>query len=468
MKPGCFAIALAVFASSVPAASLCPDSFEMRVIARLPVHLEYGVACGDADHNGMREVYAIGEDTLDEWTVVCAEHIGGGQFEYRLPGMERQAPWVVSDMDGDGRGELVTRAGLYLRVYEAPDGTSLPCNLVWADTLNTAFANRVIASDLDADSALDITGIFNRSPYEVWVYESRGDDEYARVVRLHTPPVVPGVPVDVAQARDMDRDGWPELVVVTDDDCVGFYEAVADDSMELKATHEPGNWNGAQVVGTPDMDQDGRPEAVVMGVDVFGVATVCVYEAPCDDSFELVWTTQVQGGYNGNWRAVSGDVDGDSVFEFALADGGNLRLFRCTGPDEYAQFWSIDYHMAEVQLYDIDADGKDELIHRDGQLETVIRKHVEVGVAERELRGLQGVRVVPSVARPGVAVRMDGLESGFSVQVLDAAGRVVAEPGDGVWRTDGVSPGVYFFRFGPSAASCQPSAVSARKLLLVE
>ena len=467
MGVGYALLAAALLASALPAATFCPDSFEMRVVARLPAHAEYSTCAGDADHDGMHELYVIGDDTLDRWVVVCAEHIGANQFEYEVPGISRQLPWYVSDMDRDGKSELVTRDYSYLRVYESANEFSLPSDLVWEDTLDNAYAVPCRMTDLDGDSAPEICcgRVDCGPPYVVGVYENTGDNEYSLVAELGDSLIGIG---SVVQTCDLDRDGRPELAVSTEAGQVGFFEAVGDDTFELKAAVLVAWANGTRVTATPDMDSDGRPEAVVLGVYRTSEAWVGVLESPCDDSFAVVWMSQFQGAYNARWCAVSGDVDGDSVSEFAVADGQNLRLFRCTGPDFYEQFWSIEYPMEEVLLYDINSDGRDELIHREGQLEMVVREYTEVGVAELELRRLEGVRVVPSVVRRGVAVRLEGLESGFSVQVLDAAGRVVAEPEDGVWRTDGVSPGVYFFRFGLSAASCRPSAVPARKVLVVE
>jgi len=151
-----------------------------------------------------------------------------------------------------------------------------------------------------------------------------------------------------------------------------------------------------------------------------------------------------------------------------LDDGFAMRLYRCVGDDSFELVWHDAAYAAPLIIYDINSDGRNELICRSGSNETSVLAYVLVGVAERELRRLEGVQVTPSVVRPGGAVRLEGLVSRFLVQVLDVAGRVVAEPQDGVWRTDGVSPGVYFVRFGPSAASCRPSAVTARKVLVVE
>jgi len=438
----------------------------MRVIAQIGVYPSGGLPCGDADHDSRQEFYAVKEYPGDSIVLVAAEHVGGNEFQLVHLGIESRATWALGDMDRDGKADLVARSGLDLLVYEARDSLGYPAALVWMDTVDHAFSKNVVIADLDRDSASEMVGVLEASPYDVWVYENRGADEYELVCEVPDSEV-PGPGNNVAESHDMDRDGLPELLLATDYGNVAFYEAVGDDTVELKEAVEPAAWVRANVAATHDMDGDGRPEAVVVGVDLDDMATLAICESPCGDSFAVVWLARYVGHYFGSIRIAAGDVDGDGVEEIAVADGLRLRLLRCTGPDEYGQFWEMDGAPEILALHDINSDGRAELMYKAGQ-ETVIREYTEVGVAERELRQLEGVRVVPSVVRAGVAVRMEGLESRVSVQVLDAAGRVVAEPEDGVWRTDGVSPGVYFFRFGPSAAGCQPSAVSARKVLVVE
>jgi len=324
-------------------------------------------------------------------------------------------------------------------------------------------------TDLDRDSLQELVASVCDPPgafsYSVRVYENVGDDDYLLRARLGP---THGVPLGLAQTDDLDGDGWPELVNGTDANRVVFYEAVGNDTFVEAALLSlyPHSFVDA-VAAAPDLDHDGRPEALVLGVSYYDTAMLAVFESPCDDSFEVVWSEHLEGSYYGEHELALGDVDGDGELEIAASDGYRIRLFRCTGDDAYEEFWQTANYKKEVGLHDINSDGKDELIYRSGN-ETIILEYTEVGVAEHEMRRLQGVQVVPSVVRRGVAVRTDGLEGRCSVQVLDAAGRVVAEPEDGVWRTDGVSPGVYFFRFGPSAASCRPSAVSARKVLVVE
>ena len=443
-----------------------PDSFELRVVAQLPFYAALHLTCGDADRDGMAEIYALGE--REHWTDCILEHIGGYEFDSTWLGMMNATNWDIGDADRDGKTDLVVQdprlQGNFLCAVESPDSVSLPDSIVWETTIEYLGSQMYATiTDLDSDGAPELT-IRDNVDWIVRVYENVADDSFALAVVVAPSP---GVCMGLAQTDDLDGDGKPELAVGTDGSCVVFYEAVGDDTLELlQAVHV---YDGAfveAVVGAPDVDRDGKPEVLAFGVAYGNTGTLVAIESPCNDSFEVVWMTHCTANFYWNWEIAVGDIDGDSVLEFAVTDGDYLHLFRCVGNDTYEEFWQVYTGDEPVAVYDINGDGRAELIYRLGN-ETIIREYVELGVAELALGKLERAQVVPSVVRRGVAVRLEGLEGRFSVQVLDAAGRVVAEPEDGVWRTDGVSPGVYFFRFGLSAASCQPSA-GVRKVLVVE
>ena len=437
---------------------------EMEAIAVLGFAPICHVVCGDADRDQHAELYLHGLDSLGHAQPYALEYATGYRFDTVPLSLERMDLWAIGDGDRDLRADLVAQWGP-LRVYEGASDTSLPAVLVWEDAVPSHYVAFPVFADLDCDSAPEIV-TKGRDQYVVDLYETSGDNSYERVEEVATHW---GLPYGFGVAHDMDGDGRPELAVGTDVGYVELFEAVADDSLAFVAYDSTAfEYELRAVAGADDMDRDGHPECVAVAVLCDGVGVVLVYESPSSDTLVPVWTADIDPGYFGESTVSVGDVDGDSVQEFVVADGRHLRLYKCTGNDEYQEIWSIPGYAYEVALYDIDDDGRDELIHRTGAYETTIRRYVEVGVAEREIRRLEGVQVTPTLVRPGEVVRLDGTESRFSVQVLDAAGRVVAEPVDGVWRTDGVSPGVYFFRFGPSAARCQPSAVSARKVLVVE
>lgn len=457
----CSVVALCTALASTP-----PDSFEMRQIAQIPYWPWGEYVCGDADHDGYPEYYCLGDSGGGEsWVGYAVEYAGGNEFTPILLGGEQLHFSEMGDADQDGLTELLYgydsfTAGRVFAVAESRDTHSLPDTIVWAETIpGMSYSPNAVIADFDRDGAQEI--VFNalddQANYHLRMYECTGDNRY----ELKTKFGSGGSP---NRACDIDRNGWLELAVCRGDGCgVYVYEAVSDDSFRLKATVPlpPDSPPGRAVASAQDMDRDGRPELIALGKNLGTLVSVAVIESPRYDAYEVVWSTQVSGSILPPSSITVGDIDGDSVPEFAVTDGINVRLFRCTGNDQYEECWRTCNHEEEVKLYDINSDGKCELLYRYGET-TIICEYIVVGVAERELRKLQAVQVQPSVATTGQAVRLSGLESRFGVQVLDASGRIVLRPRSGTINPRSLAPGAYFVRI----TSGNQSAVS--KLLIVE
>ncbi|MEO0085108.1 MAG: T9SS type A sorting domain-containing protein [candidate division WOR-3 bacterium] len=459
--------------------------FEMQVINRLSFYPYGRVVCGDADRDGMVDVYAKGFTSAGgpDWTVIVAlEFAGDSLADSTLIGLLDPMIHAIGDLDGDGLTDLLADDAedcMVLHVLESADSTSLPLTTVWFDSFpDQGFDLHAICSDFDMDSHVEILAIYTVEDV-IRVYENTGDNAY--VPRTTLDPGGNGSPRDLAPTSDLDGDGKPELVVGTSSNRVMLYEAVADDSFGLLDTF-------AFAVGTqfdavaaaPDMDRDGRSEAIAFGARQGNVGTLVIFESPADDSFEVVWRLTLTAGYYAEKQLAVGDVDGDGVPEFALTTGANVLLFRCTGNDQYEQTWQGYSNRKEVGLYDINRDGKDELICREGN-EMVIYEYVSSGLAEQTRRRLEQVIVRPTVAGRGRVVRIlgtaedessllpspchgeggrrPGEDDGVRVEVVDAAGRyaegcdmrIVA--GGAVWNTRGVVPGAYFVRVSSGGQS---------------
>jgi hypothetical protein len=150
------------------------------------------------------------------------------------------------------------------------------------------------------------------------------------------------------------------------------------------------------------------------------------------------------------------------VPEFALTDGRHVRLYRCTGNDQYEEVWQAPCTYKPVALYDIDWDGRCELIYgKDWSM--VIREYSPGGIAEHEAEKLRAVVVSPSVLRPGARLHLSGLLPGAQVELLDISGRVCSSSDlSFVLGTSPLRPGAYFIRISAGRAS------TTRKLLVVE
>ena len=456
-------LALLLFASAFPllgwtsrASTTYRDSFEMRLVATLPFEGSGRYVCGDADHDLRPEMYV----TLAPLGTYALEHAGSNQFDTTYLGIWPQhLHWALGDLDRDGKADLVTQVeACSIYVIEATAAESLPRTVVWRDEVPLMpSAMRTVVADLDQDSLLEMY-VRNEPEHTLRIYENRGPDQYVRLAE------VPDRPISPAVTYDMDRDGRPEVIAGGYYGRVMFYEAVANDSFRcismlmLSPTEE----NVNAVVAMEDMDGDGRPEAAAMFVDQHNVAVLAVYESHANDSFQMVWADTFFGGYFCDHHLAAGDIDGDSVWEFASTDGESVRVFHCIGNDRYQQVWSAEAWPGPVAIYDINADGKNELIFSgEGSTWTYIYQYCGSGLEEREQQRLEQAAGCPSVVRRGAAVRIGGLADGC-VTVFDVAGKVTAKPTLGIWHTATATPGTYFVRITRGNQSI------TRKVLVVE
>ena len=178
----------------------------MRVIAELPYCIHGRPCCGDADHDGRPEFYAVGAGGGH-----ALEHIGGNQFDATLviPGWTLLSD--IGDADRDGKTDLlIQQPATRLRIFESPDSWSLPTNEVWVDLIEymSCFAHAVFA-DLDQDSATEIL-VSDRPGSRVRIYENVADDSYELKTSIWH------VAKGFCELNDLDRDGRRELAICHD------------------------------------------------------------------------------------------------------------------------------------------------------------------------------------------------------------------------------------------------------------
>ena len=452
-----FALSVSIPTSGVrqrPCHDALSDSSSMCIIAVLPsFRVSDQVPCGDADRDGRREIYARGQPP-DPGPGYALEYASNNCFDtIRLT--DGYSPFeCIGDPDRDGLCDLTAKhwgrpQGLV--IFESPDSFSLPSEMMLLVGAQQALGFYPVITDVDVDSAREIS--YCNEFYGVNVYECVGDNRYELMAELvprsHAETFLP------VQTEDMDQDGLPELAVNCDQGLVLFYEAVGNDTLALKATvrildSTINCWCGLPAA-TPDLDRDGGPELIATCYSWdLPMFTVAVIESPADDSFAVVWADTMAGG--GQFTSVSmGDIDGDSVLEFLVADGRYLRLYRCAANNRYECFWQTDSGSRPARLYDINSDGRDELIHSFGSRESIlIREWLPVGVGERVAEKLKQIEIQPSVVRSQGVVRVSGLPPSARVEVVDATGRVVASGSSGastfVLGTLDLEAGAYFIR----------------------
>jgi hypothetical protein len=401
-------------------------------IARFCESLNSNFPCGNADGDGF-EIYGTTEDPNE--SLIVYEHRGHSQFQRVNTGaLVEGHPWEYGDGDGDGLMEVVLQPGGGICViYEAPSPGTLPSDSVWgARPRAVAGYCHPRFTDLDRDGRLELA--WQVEYYGIYLYENSGDNRYDLVAVLDDTARYCGVDGDF-DVGDLDGDSLTELVVGNQNPVgAGYlhvfkatgldneYVLAARCTLELRTVYN--------VCIADDMDHNGRPEILAIGVFQTGMKLM-IYEADTAvNRYRRVWE-QARLDFNQGWYGNPfsvGDVDGDGTQEFAVSGGGCIALYKCTGLHSFEQVWLFDSTETYVRLFDINEDGRAEVLF-DGPNGTEIWEDTE-GLAVAEMarpRLAMPVAIQPTIARLGMPVQFSGISPNADIEVHSLDGRLVTQ-----------------------------------------
>ena len=223
----------------------------------------------DFDGDGLAEIIVNQRDRGSISDTLRLLEWGGSEFLPAFTFIASVIPRDAGDLDNDGRTDLLTQVSSVTLMLEQETPTSpFPTAEAFIDT--TAFEEEndeniligALLTDLDGDGLGEIVG-HNRSE---WRILERRDTSYVEVTRLPNP--TPTASVDsaalanqfgaaIAADGDFDGDGRQDLLVGDRDGDLIIYENVQDDSMRVAWTHVSDLIDAGDRVATGDFDGDG-------------------------------------------------------------------------------------------------------------------------------------------------------------------------------------------------------------------
>ena len=281
---------------------------------------------GDADGDGLADLAVFGR-IVNDFYVRLYESAATGTYPTDLAwevgghvseGFSWPVGAVISETDGDGWLEVVI-GGVFdsvdkVVVYEN-DGDDFYRQIYSVDTeIGNGYSMGVV-SDLDGDGRDEI--LFGGSGFErdIVAYESTGDDTYEEVWTAEFNPLV-NVNF-IIDAGDLDNDGKKEFlaggyVTTTGDFRLDVFEVVGDNEVQVVATLSRSDSNFLSDANVADVDGDGRKEIVFGSTWGFSI-----YQNSGDNTWSEIWS-----GPAGPIESIgAGDHDQDGKEEIIVRDG---------------------------------------------------------------------------------------------------------------------------------------------------
>lgn len=398
-------------------------------------------AATDLDADGLAELVAV-----DAQRVRLVESKARGGFPLESVWQQVDA-WggEVADLDGDGRPELFPRSAraAFFQVLEAIGDNALRETAVLSNPTegNNEAGERQVAADLDGDGRGEL--LSGDDDGDLWVHEAFGNDVY-RLTWQQAGGPEGGDARLVGGAADLDGDGRTEFVVgrLHQDAydprqtrwSVEVYSAAGDNRFSREWQLEAlGGKAGGNGINLGDWNGDGQVDvAVALPPHLY------ILSASGPDQYQTVW--QARAGEV--FQPAAGDLDGDGRLDLAFATGEGIGVFAAApGLPGPAALRAYPLDSTRVNLDWDTVPGADLYrVYRNGAL--VATTTMERAYEDRDLRagGVYQYQVSASVAgvesarspvvgvRPEAPAHLIDLRRLGPSQLAASFDRVMAEP----------------------------------------
>jgi hypothetical protein len=260
------------------------------------------LTAADVDGDGLSDILGGGQST-ETWIVLRSLGEGALGAPEHYPGDGSPTVMAAFDADGDGDRDVVYSDASVKRttLHRNSGSGSFP-------TFETAEVNKhpdgVATSDFDLDGDLDfVTFGYNGFSYT----ENLGAEAFAApVVKLLDGETLGGA------VGDTDGDGDLDVVLCTVTGSARLLHFRNNGQADFSKNAQTDLPNGGQLIGCPDMDQDGLADAVLVKS-----GNVRVFRGDGAGGFSLLQELADDAG----WDGVCADLNGDGRPDLGLAYG---------------------------------------------------------------------------------------------------------------------------------------------------
>ncbi|MBS4027639.1 MAG: choice-of-anchor D domain-containing protein, partial [Ignavibacteriales bacterium] len=303
-----------------------------------------------------KNIRSASGDTLTNgfhWSFTIQNIVSTGTFATKADYETGSYPFAVyvSDIDGDGDGDLLTANAVAHTVSvlkNSGDGTYQ----TKVDYATGTSPLSVYASDIDGDGDEDIL-VANNIDNTVSVLKNNGDGTYQAKLDYTT-----GVNPNSVYASDIDGDGDEDILVAGGPNTVSVLKNNGDGTYQAKVDYATGSGPGS--VFASDIDGDGDADIVVTNVYS---NTVSVLKNNGNGTF----ASKVDYGTGGGpYSVYASDVDGDGDVDLLTANVNlnTVSVLKNNGDGTYQI--RVDYSTGtqpiSVYASDIDGDGDEDIL----------------------------------------------------------------------------------------------------------
>lgn len=382
--------------------------YYLERVGQLPWY--YNMICGDANHNGLGEIYGsvrpslYRDENISQWVF--------NHYDYNRPGL--MVDW--GDPDGDSLSDILFLDSAGVGIMASQSYNSYPDTLIWRWPGYMDLPPYAKFGDMDNDGLGEVLFVYD-SYTGYRMYENTGDNRYTYKTAI---PFFQHVLDYFGEPSwgDIDNDGQNEVFGGGIHGEIVIFDCVANDSFEFSQNVQMGTPNAYSSKFLGDLDHDGQNEFMV-GADGANYINK-IWSSDGDSSYRVEFTNSQPGEFGDYSDIEIGDYWGQDS-QIVICSNNSLSIIRSNGINKWQRALKFNtgsgYTIARA-------------FNAGDYPHTVILNTVYTPQSLTWIYKVKGTYIPGDVNSDG---RISGSDVLYLVAVLKLGNRTIAEPN---WRAD--------------------------------